>query len=238
MRKLVALVVLGAAFASLAISDVDPPKDSEFVFARVQFNMGLQWYASFDEEPWHHDFPFSEDFVLSILKEVTSVHTTEESYKIVQLADPEIVKFPFLYFSEPGFMQLTPKETTNLREWFNRGGFAVFDDFRMRDMDNLRKQMKLVFPNRDFVRLGAEHPIFNTFYAIDSIEMDPPYYQGQMVPEFWGLNDDEGRLIAIANHNNDFGEFFEWVDKGEMPFQPAAKATRLMVNYLIYGMTH
>ena len=135
-------------------------------------------------------------------------------------------------------MELKPKEVTNLREWFNRGGFAVFDDFRQRDMDNLRRQMHVVFPDRDFFHLTKDHPIFNTFYAIDSIEMDPPYYQGQWCPEFWGLNDKEGRLVAVANHNNDFGEFFEWVDRGEMPFQPAAKATRLMVNYLIYGLTH
>jgi len=238
MKKLAVLILLCAAFASLAISDVTPPKDSQFIFARVQFTMGARWLWSFQEEPWHHDYPFSEDFVLTILREVTGIHAPGDSYKIVQLDSDEIFKYPFLYFSEPGFMELKPKEVTNLREWFNRGGFAVFDDFRMRDMDNLRRQMHDVFPDRDFFRLTQDHPIFNTFYQIDSIEMDPPYYQGQMVPEFWGLNDKDGRLIAVANHNNDFGEFFEWVDKGEMPFQPAAKATRLMVNYLIYGLTH
>jgi hypothetical protein len=42
----------------------------------------------------------------------------------------------------------------------------------------------------------------------------------------------------MANQNNDLGEFFEWVDRGEMPFQPAAMATKLAVNYLIYAMTH
>jgi hypothetical protein len=42
----------------------------------------------------------------------------------------------------------------------------------------------------------------------------------------------------IANHNNDFGEYWEWVDRAEMPFEPAALSVRFGVNYLIYAMTH
>jgi hypothetical protein len=52
------------------------------------------------------------------------------------------------------------------------------------------------------------------------------------------MDDDGGRLILVANQNNDLGEFFEWVDKGEMDLKTAAKAAKLMVNYLLYGMTH
>ena len=42
----------------------------------------------------------------------------------------------------------------------------------------------------------------------------------------------------ITNDNNDFGEYWEWVDKGQLPFKPAAQSFRLGVNYLIYAMTH
>ena len=222
------------------MSDGQPPKDSEFIFARVQFNMAYRALWTFAEAPWHHDYPYSEDFILSMLKNITKIHVTEESYKIVRLDDPEIFKFPFLYFSEPGFMELTNKEVTNLREWFNRGGFAVFDDFRQRDLDNLTEQMNLVFPGREFRKLTSADPIFKTFYEIDDINMPPPYEFNSipMVPTFYGYYDDEGRLIAVANHDNDFGELFEWVDKGERPLDQAAKATRMMINYLIYGMTH
>ena len=138
-------------------------------------------------------------------------------------------------------MELTDDERTNLREWFERGGFAVFDDFRGSDLTNLRYQMQEVFPERQMVRLDASEEIFHSFYDIDSIEMDPPYYDerfGGGSVEFWGMKDESGRLMFIADQNNDLGEFFEWVDKGEMPFQPAAKATRLAVNYLVYAMTH
>ena len=241
MKTVAATILALVICASLAISDGKPPKDSEFIFARVDFSMSYRWRLIFpNEEPWHHDYPFSEDFILITLRHLTNLNVTRDSYQIVQLDTPEIFKYPFLYFSEPGLMQLTPKEVTNLREWFNRGGFAVFDDFRLRDMDILRAEMHQVFPDREFKRLDASEPIFRSFHSINDIDMAPPYeFMGQtLAPKFWGYYDDKGRLIAIANHDNDLGEFFEWVDKGEMPFQPAAKATRLIVNYLIYGLTH
>jgi hypothetical protein len=69
--------------------------------------------------------------------------------------------------------------------------------------------------------------------------MQPPYMNYDSgKPTFWGMKDDKDRVIIIANADNDLGEFWEWVDRGEMPFKPAAMSVRLGVNYLIYAMTH
>ncbi|HEX5000755.1 MAG TPA: DUF4159 domain-containing protein [Terriglobia bacterium] len=237
-KLLVAFSVL-LAFTSTAASDT-PPEDTEFVFARVQFNMTLLSLLE-REAPWHHDYPFSEDFTLSMLANVTNTHTSRDSYQIVKLDSADIFKYPFLYFSEPGYMELTADEGANLRDWFNRGGFACFDDFRGVDLDNLRNVLKQVFPKRQLVKLDLSHPVFHSFYDVESLDLDPPYYDTRFEggrPEFWGMSDEDGRLILVANQNNDLGEFFEWVDKGEMELKPAAKATKIMVNYLIYAMSH
>ena len=239
MKKLLVLLIVTTFFASQAASDVPLKTDSEFIFARVQFNMTSNWIFSYREAPWHHDYPDSEDFYLNMIKEVTGVHTTPDAYKIVQLDSQEIFHYPFLYFSEPGYMDLTPKELANLREYFNRGGFAMFDDFRGRALNNLQFQMKKVFPDRDMFKLDLSSPIFNTFYGIDSLDMQPPYMNYDSgKPTFWGMKDGKDRLILIADADNDLGEFWEWVDKGEMPFKPAAQSVRFGVNYLIYAMTH
>src|SRR5439155_10042621 len=144
MKKLLALVILAAGFSLKAVSDVPAKADSEFTFARVEFRMNSRWIFDYREAPWHHDYPFAEDLYLSFLKEVTDVHATRESYQIVQLDSPDIFKYPWLYFSEPGYMELTAGEEKNLREYFLRGGFAMFDDFRGRALDNLRFQIKKV----------------------------------------------------------------------------------------------
>jgi hypothetical protein len=203
--------------------------------------MDPTWFLETREAPWHHDYPFSEDLYLTMVKEVTGINTTRESFEIVQLDGKEIFRYPMLYFSEPGFMQMTPKETSNLREYLERGGFLVFDDFRGRDLLNLRTQLKKVFPNREMIKLDITHPIFHSFYDIDTLVMEPPYYDARFLggkPEFWGMTDDSGRLIMIANQNNDLGEFWQWVDEGQLDFKRAALSVRLGINYLAYAMTH
>jgi len=208
MKKLLVLAVFIAAFALRGISDVPEKSDAEFIFARVQFNMSYRAMFDYREAPWHHDYPESEDLFLTMVSEVTGIRTNREAYQIVHLDSPDLFKYPFLYFSEPGYMDLTPKEIVNLREYFNRGGFAMFDDFRGRALENLQVMMKKVFPDRDMFRLDRSHPVFHNFYDIDSLEMDPPYMNSDSgKPTFWGMKDDKDRLIFVANADNDFGEF-------------------------------
>src|SRR5947208_9660148 len=105
MKRFIVILTFLATLSSSALSDVSPPKDSEFVFARVQ--SGQREYRMYWEEaPWHHDYPFSEEFFLGMLHEVTGMRVTSESYRIVALSSPDIFKYPFLYLSEPGFMKL------------------------------------------------------------------------------------------------------------------------------------
>jgi Domain of unknown function (DUF4159) len=241
MKKLLAMAAFLVLSASQAISDVTEKTGSEFVFARVQFNMDRRWIFETAEAPWHHDYPFSEDLFLTMVKEVTGIHTSREAYQIVQLDSPEIFKYPWLYVSEPGFFSLNDKEITNFREYLNRGGFVVCDDFRGRDLEVLRLAMQKVLPGQEMFRLNVSHPLFHSFYDIESIVMEPPYYDARFLggkPEFWGLNDEKGRLVMVANQNNDLGEFLEALDHGERPLQWSALSVRLMVNYLVYATTH
>jgi hypothetical protein len=241
MKKLLALAALLVVVSLQAVSDVPPKAGSEFVFARVQFTMDRGWIFQTREQPWHHDYPFSEDLFLTMVSELTGIHTNRESYQIVQMDSPEIFKYPWIYISEPGFFALTDKEIANFREYLNRGGFAVCDDFRGRDLEILRAEMRRVLPGQEMFKMDKSHEVFESFYDIPSLAMDPPYYDERFLggkPEFWGLNDDRGRLVMVANQNNDLGEFMEDLDHGEKPLKWSALAIRLMVNYLAYAMTH
>jgi len=51
-------------------------------------------------------------------------------------------------------------------------------------------------------------------------------------------NDPARRLLAIANYNNDIGEFWEYSDTGFAPIELSNEAYKLGVNYVVYGMTH
>src|SRR3972149_4081891 len=109
-----------------------PPKDTEFVFARVQFTSngpgrGARGFRQI--EGWAHDYPDAEEHILQLAKETTGINLSKMSYVIVRMDSEEIFRYPFAYFSEVGEMTLTPKEVENLREYLKRGGFIMVDDF-------------------------------------------------------------------------------------------------------------
>ena len=70
-------------------------RETEFAIAR--------WYSSgWRGDGWYHDYPTAEEHILQIMKEATLIDTDRLSYQIVDLASPEIFKYPFGYVSHPG----------------------------------------------------------------------------------------------------------------------------------------
>ena len=225
-----------AMLPALASLDSEPPKDAEFTYARIRYHMTPD--AIFVREvPWHHDYPYGDETFPTFVKEVSRVHTASNAYQIVDIDSPELFKYPFAYLCEPGYLELNDKDTKNFREYLERGGFVMVDDFRgPRHLSNLVYQMKKVFPNRNMVPLTVSHSIFDSFYKIESLDMRPPYGPGPV--EFLGLEDDHGRLMMVIDYNNDLSEFWEWLDEGSLSLHDAAVSLKFGTNYLIYALTH
>jgi hypothetical protein len=229
-----------------AISDWFEPAP-EFVFARLACSNRDSWmyWPSYypNMPPWKHDFPESDEYLIALLHELTGIHVRPDSYKIVQLSSPEIFNYPFLYLSEPGFLALNDKEIANLGEYIRRGGFIMADDFRTgaylngpEELEVLRYYLKRALPERDFVRLDIRHPVFHSFFELETLNMTPPY--GRFNPEFWGMSDEHGKLQLIANYNNDIGDFWKYLDEGDKPLKDSTTSIRLGINYIVYAMSH
>jgi hypothetical protein len=251
MKKLLGVIAVLAVLAAPAISDEPAPKHSEFVFARLQVANRLDYLRFWDEAPWHHDYPYSDEFFTGLLHELTGIDVNKDSYRIVQISSPDLFNYPFLYFSEPGFMVLNDKEIAILGEYIRRGGFIMADDFRTanylhgpEELEVLRAYLKRAVPEFELVKLDIHHPIFHAFYDIDTLKMDPPYGREPcretpgFIPEFWGLSDEKGNLRLIANYNNDIGDFWKYLDQGDKPLKESSRAIQLGINYVVYAMSH
>ena len=213
------------------------PYDGKLTFVRLKYTMG---FFGRREPPWAHDYPTSDTHMMKILNELTLVRPRMDGSNILSLDDPELFKYPIAYMSEPGFWSMDENEVNGLRAYLSKGGFIMFDDFRGRDWDNLQDQMRLAFPQGQWVELDGSHPIFHSFFEInDPHTMTPPY--GGMPPVFYAMfenNDRNGRLMAMANVNNDLGEYWEFSDTGYAPVDLSNEAYKFGVNYFIYAMTH
>jgi hypothetical protein len=70
----------------------------------------------------------------------------------VRLDKEEIFEYPFLYLSEPGFLELTDKEVANLGEYIRRGGFIMADDFRTAEFLDGPEELDVL---RDYLAQGG-----------------------------------------------------------------------------------
>lgn len=203
--------------------------DTEFVFARWAYSSG---------GGWNHDYPDAEEHINQIMSEATGVNVERLSYKIIPMESEEIFKYPFGYISEPGQMYLSQTEIKNFREFVDRGGFVMLDDFdNARQFAVMRENIELVFPDRPMVQMKGDHPILRTFYTIDSLYIESPYEVGAPA-EFWGIFGEDGKLQVIICYNNDVGDYWEKIDQPAYKLRPSAEALRLGVNFVLYAMTH
>lgn len=217
------------------LADAKVPYDGRFAFARLRYG-GLA--GGFRREPpWAHDYPRADWHFQRILEEVSLARTLRDRSNIFALDDPDLFQSPIAYMSEPGFWTMSDGEAAALGAWVRKGGFLIFDDFRDGHWENLEAQMRRVLPDLRWQVLDAGHPIFHAFFEIDALPEEGYYGPATWLGLFEG-NDSARRLVAVANHNHDLGEFWEFSDQGFMPVDLSNEAYKFGVNYVIYAMTH
>ena len=238
VAAVLALVVAGVAVGQFrgrryyTIEDNHPPA-TEFIVARWKYGTN----GAIGHGGWSHNYPDAEMNLNEFIGRTTKVDVQDPSYRLLELSNPEIFEYPFAYVSEPGEMELTEVEVGNLREYVDRGGFILIDDFDTWHMDNLREEMLRVFPDRVFERLSVDNPIFDLVYALESLESMAPYTAGP-APVYYGLVNSEGHIAVVACHNNDLANFWEWYGSPQYPLRPSTDAFRMGTNYVVHAMTH
>jgi Domain of unknown function (DUF4159) len=211
------------------------PYDGRFTFARIQYARYGGWAA---------DYPAMERNLTTILQEITSLRPHVKGSNIHTFDDPELLKYPIAYLSEPGYWFPSEAEVLGLRDYLHKGGFLIADDFHFpNEWAVFEAAMRRVLPAARIERLDLSHPIFNTFFRIDSLKVPYPGRLGEqgLMGEFFGIhedNDPRRRLTVVINYNIDIGDYVEW--SGENLYNPMStnEAYKFAVNYIIYGLTH
>jgi hypothetical protein len=164
---------------------------------------------------------------------------------VLDLDDPEFFRYPLAYLSEPGYWLPSPAEADGLRQYLLKGGFLIVDDFHYaNEWAVFEAAMRRVLPEGRITRLDASHPIYNSFFAIDSLAIPYPGTGGPnaLMGEFFGIHEDNDpakRLMVVINYNMDLGDYLEWsADPGNRySLTPTNEAYKFLINYVLYGLT-
>ncbi len=207
--------------------------DGRFTFARVR-------YTVYRRSGWEFDYPAMERNLMTIVRELTTLRPHLRESNIHALDDPELLRHPVAYLSEPGYWLPSDAEAAGLRTYLAKGGFLIVDDFMRGEWANFEEQMRRVLPEARPHRLDASHPVFDAFFHIPSLDMTYPG-NPRLRAEFFGYFEDDDpskRLMVVVNYNNDIGDYMEWSGEGWWPVNLTNDAYKLATNYIVYGMTH
>jgi hypothetical protein len=210
------------------------PYDGKFTFARLSYTV----YGG--RSGWEFDYPAMERHLMTMLQEITELQPHQTGSNIHAMDDPELLRYPVAYLSEPGYWIPSESEVLGLRNYLAKGGFLIVDDFMLNEWYNFEQQILRVLPGANIEYLQLTHPVFDSFFRINSLDMPYPN-RPNLRAEFLGIhedNDPSKRLMVVINYNNDIGDYMEWSDQNFWPVNVTNDAYKFAINYIVYGMTH
>ena len=200
---------------------------------------------------WTMDYPRSDRHLLPGIARLSRIDARSIE-QVVELDNTDdVYNWPSMYGVEVGYWSLNDEEAKQLREFLNRGGFLMVDDFHGNtEWEIFEEGIKKVFPDRDIIELPDANPIFHTLYDLDhriqvpgagAWESGVTYeqeYNGGRDPHWRGILDEKGRVVVAICHNMDLGDAWEHADDAWYPAEMTGLAYRIAINYFVYDFTH
>lgn len=242
----------------------DYQEKTEWAFARLMYpnmpgvhgggygrrwgSQAIPWQQGGRGVFWTMDYPRSDRHFSEAVRRLTRIHARSVEQP-VNLDEGDQFDWPWMYAVEVGHWNLTEAQVKAFREFFDRGGFFMCDDFHgEEEWSVFLHTMQRVFPDRQIVDIPNDDPIFHTLYDLDERYQVPGEtawvrrhmtyeYEGR-VPMWRGIYDDKGRVVAAICHNMDLGDSWEHADNPEYPQKFSALGIRIGVDYLVYAMSH
>ena len=199
-----------------------PVFGQNFSIARIHYSGGGDWYSD----------PSSLPNLLKFLGENTQISVDDEEVRL-RPTDPEFYQYPYLYLTGHGNVRFSAEEVTRLRESLLRGAFLHADDNYGMDA-SFREEIKRVFPNRDFIELPFDHPVFHLFYDFQNGLPKVHEHDGNP-PQALGMFDDD-RLMILYTFECDLGDGWEDPEVHNNSEEIRLKALQMGVNIIYYAL--
>jgi hypothetical protein len=152
----------------------------------------------------------------------------------VEVGSTELFNYPFVHMTGHGNVVFTTADVENLRLYLRSGGFLHISDNYGLDKF-IRREMKKVFPDADFVEIPFGHPVYHQKYEFNS-GLPKIHEHDNKAPQGLGIFI-ENRLVVFYDFECDLGD--GWEDSNVHKDSEAArtKAFQMGANLLQYAFT-
>jgi len=201
-----------------------PYEEYDFVFAVLKYNGGGDWY---------NGITGIRNLLYEISKRTPLKVAPRE--KIVTLLDDDLFLYPFIWINGHGNIRFSDEEVKRLRKYLYSGGFLFCNDDYGLDK-SLRREMKKVFPDKEFVEVPFSHPIYHIFYDFpNGLPKIHEHYPGP--PKGYGIFIGD-RLAVFYAYNADIGDGWEKEEVFHDPPEKREQAIRMGINIIYYALRY
>ncbi|MEZ4387800.1 MAG: DUF4159 domain-containing protein [Candidatus Krumholzibacteriia bacterium] len=214
-----AVVILHAPPAPAAA----PDDQAEVRIARLRYPGGGDWYCDPSSLPnWLREF-----------RRRTGIPTAATE-AVVTLDSEDLYRYPLLYVSGHGRIDLGDAQVDALRRYLDAGGFLYADDNYGLD-PSFRELVSRLYPDQDLEPLASDHPIYHAFYELPGL---PKIHRHDGDPaQGFGIQR-QGRLVIYYSWSSDIGDGLEDPDVHNDPPELREAAAQMACNVLMYALTN
>ena len=194
-----------------------------FSIARVHYGGGGDWYSNASSLP----------NLLKYLERNTTMSVYNKENKI-KLTIENLNQNPYLYLNGHGNIKFNDDEVIALRSALMNGSFLHADDNYGMDK-SFRREMKKVFPNKEFVNLPNNHPVFDSYYNFPN-GLPKVHEHDNKPPQALALFEEE-KMIVLYTYESDLGDGWEDGSVHQNPWPIRESALKMGVNIIYFVLT-
>ena len=218
--KIIALFTLLFSANQIQAENVAP---GAFSITRIHYEGGGDWYAD----------PSSLPNLLQYLGDHTNV-TVNPLEKRAKIGDDIFAGSSYLYLTGHGNIKFSDDDAQTLRDHLLSGAFLHADDNYGMDIA-FQREIKKVFPEKDWVELPPDHPIFNIYYEFPN-GLPKIHEHENKPPQALGLFN-EGILMVLYTFESDLGDGWENPKVHNDPEDIRQNALKMGTNIILYALS-
>ena len=227
-----------------------PNVPSEFYWSRLRYTSTYQdsnvyGYRRFGAG-WSRDYPKADNDCLIALRRLTHINSPSP-LSVIDLDSDHIFDYPWIYAVDVNTWTFTDEEAKRLHDYLEKGGFLMVDDFHGTDDWNHFMQGMRMVTDRPVEDLADADEIYHVLYDINEkfqipsevyVNTGRTYEKDGYVPKWRAIRNDHGRIMVAICANMHLGDAWEWADSPQYPEKFSGLAFRIVLNYIMYAMTH